>query len=52
MVEEYSLRGLTTETDRLPAISGLARRMEDPGLGEYLSGIWRGEFAMGPVVAM
>jgi hypothetical protein len=41
MVEEYSLRGLTKETDRLPAISGLARRMEDPGLGEYLSGIWQ-----------
>jgi len=41
MVEEYSLRGLTKETDRLPAISGLARRMEDPGLGKYLSGIWR-----------
>jgi hypothetical protein len=34
MLEKYSLRGLTKETDRLPAISGLACRIGDPGLGE------------------
>ena len=47
MVEEYSLRGLTKETDRLPAISGLASRMAGPELGEYLAVMWRENLLLG-----
>lgn len=41
LVEDYSFRSLTKETDTLPAISGLARHYQDvfPS-GTYLAGIW------------
>jgi hypothetical protein len=37
----YSKRTITYESDRLPAISGLARYMQSTGAGEYLAGIWK-----------
>lgn len=41
LMEDYSFRSLTKETDKLPALSGLARHYQDvfPG-GKYLAGIW------------
>jgi len=41
LMEDYSFRSLTRETDKLPALSGLARHFQDifPG-GKYLTGIW------------
>jgi hypothetical protein len=41
LMEDYSFRSLTNETDKLPALSGLARHYQDvfPG-GKYLAGIW------------
>jgi Heterokaryon incompatibility protein (HET) len=42
IIEEYSMRKLSVPTDRLPAISGLARRLDDSGsqLGDYVAGLW------------
>ncbi|PMD45788.1 HET-domain-containing protein, partial [Hyaloscypha variabilis F] len=37
----YSKRNITYESDRLPAISGLARYMQYNGAGEYLAGMWK-----------
>lgn len=35
---KYSARSQTKKTDKLPALSGLARHFEDLGLGDYLVG--------------
>ncbi len=40
IVTQYSARSLTKETDRLPALSGLAKTFEGRGLGLYVAGIW------------
>lgn len=40
LVEHYSKLKLTKQTDRLPALSGLAHRMA-PFLGDYHAGLWR-----------
>ncbi|KAL7932098.1 heterokaryon incompatibility domain-containing protein [Trichoderma chlorosporum] len=40
LVEHYSKLRLTKQTDRLPALSGLAHRMA-PFLGDYHAGLWR-----------
>ena len=37
----YSRRNITYETDRLPAISGMAKYMQATGAGEYLAGMWK-----------
>ncbi|KAK3381113.1 heterokaryon incompatibility protein-domain-containing protein [Podospora didyma] len=46
-VEAYSRLALTEPSDRLPALSGLAKffsRQHRDVLGEYLAGIWTGQF--------
>ncbi len=40
LVTEYCKLKLTKQTDRLPAISGLASRLASRQSGEYLAGIW------------
>ncbi|KAI8945962.1 heterokaryon incompatibility protein-domain-containing protein [Xylaria longipes] len=45
-VELYVLRDLTRETDRLPAISGLAR-LVGYGHEDYYAGLWRQGLAVG-----
>jgi hypothetical protein len=37
---EYSRRRLTYNTDKLPGMSGLAKRLHDKIGGDYLAGIW------------
>jgi hypothetical protein len=39
-VEEFAIRKLTTPTDRLPAIAGLASRIQSDKLGDYHAGMW------------
>ena len=39
IVEQYSALNLTKETDRLPALSGLAQRASSV-LGNYVAGLW------------
>lgn len=39
IIEKYSKMHLPRETDRLPAIAGLARSVE-PRRGHYVAGIW------------
>lgn len=39
-VLELSIRDFTHESDRLPALSGLATAFEHPELGEYIAGVW------------
>jgi len=40
LVKEYSVRHLTFPSDKLPAISGLATRFQEAGLGKYVAGLW------------
>ncbi len=39
-VEEFTRRSITFETDRLPALAGLAKRLSHKALGSYLAGLW------------
>lgn len=49
IVEEYALRLLTSEADRLPALSGIATTFQrrEPALGSYLAGIWEADILGG-----
>jgi hypothetical protein len=40
VVYQYSGRGLTLPTDRLPALSGIAKRLSPYG-GDYVAGLWK-----------
>jgi hypothetical protein len=40
IVQTYTSKLLTRDTDRLPAILGLAKRLEDHNMGSYMAGIW------------
>lgn len=40
IVQQYSRRSLTRETDRFPALSGLTKAVEDRGLGRFVAGLW------------
>jgi hypothetical protein len=46
-VEQYSVRHLSAETDRLPAISGIAESLSECGLGSYGAGIWEADLPSG-----
>ncbi|KAJ8060513.1 hypothetical protein OCU04_010834 [Sclerotinia nivalis] len=43
-VIDYSERHLTYGTDRLPALSGFARRFQDRSQWEYMAGLWLSGF--------
>lgn len=43
VVFEYCRRRLTYQTDILPALSGVAKRLQRPSLGAYLAGMWEHE---------
>lgn len=47
LVDDYSLRETTYETDRLPAISGLARLVGETLGDRYLAGLWKGDISNG-----
>ena len=40
IVTQYTARQLTVGSDRLPALSGLAKQFAFPQMGSYLAGIW------------
>ncbi|KAI1373152.1 HET-domain-containing protein [Hypoxylon crocopeplum] len=40
IVEAYLLKGLTYDTDRLPALAGIAQLFSERGLGRYVNGLW------------
>ncbi|KAF1949035.1 HET-domain-containing protein [Byssothecium circinans] len=40
VVSEYTRLNLTSESDRLPALSGLAGKFLNTSLGDYIGGIW------------
>lgn len=40
IVAEYSVRSLAYDSDRLPALSGIAGQIHLPEMGRYLAGIW------------
>jgi hypothetical protein len=46
-IELYSKRKLTYETDRLPAISGLAKIFSEYISHEYVAGLWKGDLLKG-----
>jgi Heterokaryon incompatibility protein (HET) len=47
IVSEYSVRKLTFKRDRLPALSGLARKFHSSQTGSYLAGLWEKDLAGG-----
>lgn len=46
-VENYSLRNLTYESDKLPALSGYAHAVQKYVGGAYLAGIWKKDLSIG-----
>ncbi|KAI0159773.1 HET-domain-containing protein [Xylariaceae sp. FL1272] len=40
LVAAYSMKRLTFETDKLPALAGIAHRFVGKGLGRYVNGLW------------
>jgi hypothetical protein len=42
LVEEYTSRKLTNDSDKLPALAGLARKLSAHSGETYLAGLWRG----------
>lgn len=46
VVQQYSGRHLTKETDRLPALSGLAKEFQQQGFGSYNAGLWTKDFPL------
>jgi hypothetical protein len=51
IVERYCKTDLTFETDKLPAISGLARYIRNHTGDQYCSGIWKSQFHLGLIWA-
>jgi hypothetical protein len=47
VIEEYSHRNLTFETDKLSAISGLARKIETEAGNSYIVGLWKDDLVAG-----
>lgn len=47
VVNEYSERELTRRTDKLPALSGLARLAAGRNIGDYLAGLWKDDLLAG-----
>jgi hypothetical protein len=47
LVEGYSARELTFETDRLPAISSIARKIQNISDDTYMAGLWRKDLGAG-----
>ena len=43
LIEDYTLRSITAATDKLPALSGLAKRHQERNV-QYLAGIWSSQF--------
>ncbi|KAF1959164.1 HET-domain-containing protein [Byssothecium circinans] len=41
LVQLYSTANLTCSKDKLPALSGVARRIHEEGGGEYIAGLWQ-----------
>jgi Heterokaryon incompatibility protein (HET) len=41
IVRYFTVRDLTYETDRLPALSGVVKQMQAHGAGPYTAGLWR-----------
>ncbi|KAH7356858.1 heterokaryon incompatibility protein-domain-containing protein [Rhexocercosporidium sp. MPI-PUGE-AT-0058] len=41
IVNTYASKALTNSSDILPALSGLAKRFQESGAGDYLAGLWR-----------
>jgi hypothetical protein len=47
IVEEYSMLAITKESDRLPALSGLAKFLSKKVQSIYLAGLWESNLAIG-----
>lgn len=46
LLESYSVRQLTFESDKLPAVSGIAARIHGIVGSEYLAGLWKANLPM------
>jgi hypothetical protein len=47
MIQEYTRRKTTVDTDRFPALEGLAREFATISQDQYVSGLWVGDIAFG-----
>jgi len=46
VIRAYASRDLTYETDRLPALSGIAQRFQTQYSGRYLGGLWEADLPL------
>ena len=46
-VSDFTSRKLTVESDRLPALSGVAHRMQDRHDGKYVASLWEEDMCTG-----
>ncbi|KAH8650588.1 heterokaryon incompatibility protein-domain-containing protein [Tricladium varicosporioides] len=46
LIESYSIRELTFESDKLPAVSGVAKQIQGPTDSVYLAGLWKDNLPM------
>ncbi|KAF2029949.1 HET-domain-containing protein [Setomelanomma holmii] len=47
IVSEYTTRDLTFQSDKLPALSGIAKKVQDMTGLEYLAGLWKEDILAG-----
>jgi hypothetical protein len=47
MVQRYSLRQITFESDRLPALGGIARIIQEGSHSNYVAGLWKEDLIKG-----
>ncbi|KAK0707035.1 heterokaryon incompatibility protein-domain-containing protein [Lasiosphaeria miniovina] len=47
LVVEYSSRNITFDSDKFPAFSGVAQRLQPVIGGDYLAGLWSSDFCRG-----
>jgi hypothetical protein len=47
LVQDYTKREMTIDTDRIPALSGLAAKYAAVSQDRYVSGLWAGNIAYG-----
>ncbi|KAF8847169.1 HET-domain-containing protein [Acephala macrosclerotiorum] len=46
LIESYSIRELTFESDKLPAVSGVAKQIQGRASSAYLAGLWKENLPM------
>lgn len=52
IVPNYTWRGMTVPSDKLPALSGIANIIGNSSGDQYLAGIWLSDISHGPTIVL